>query len=195
MTIRNEYSTIINEVIILEHRKSKLIIGKPGGTAAKNSKTYKISIPSTWVNEMGLDDEHRDVELSFNEGTIYISPVLSLDEYVSKKLKQKHTLYKISFYDKHELCTLIYADFTDCTIKVEQCTSNTIKTAFGNNPVPSWESFQEFLEERCIPRGRDGLREYLESIGIDEYDPFEIIKKTEGRMAEDCQWIKTEKIL
>ena len=32
----------------------------------------------------------------------------------------------------------------------------------------------------------------LETIGVEEYDPVEIIKKTEGRMAEDEQWIRIE---
>ena len=47
-----------------------------------------------------------------------------------------------------------------------------------------------FLEERCIPRQRDGIREYLGVLGLDEYDPWEIIKRTKGRMAEDQQWIE-----
>lgn len=42
--------------------------------------------------------------------------------------------------------------------------------------MPSWLDFLNFLEERCIPRDRAGLREYLETIGVDEYDPIEIIK-------------------
>ena len=51
-----------------------------------------------------------------------------------------------------------------------------------------------FLEDRCIPRSRAGLREYLEAIGVDKYDPLEIIQKTEGRMSEDNQWLKVEEI-
>ena len=47
-----------------------------------------------------------------------------------------------------------------------------------------------FLEERCVPRQREGIREYLETLGLDEYDPWEIIKRTQGRMAEDQQWIE-----
>lgn len=43
--------------------------------------------------------------------------------------------------------------------------------------MPSWLDFLNFLEERCIPRDRAGLREYLETIGVDEYDPIEIIQK------------------
>ena len=46
------------------------------------------------------------------------------------------------------------------------------------------------LEERCVPRQRAGLREYLEVIGVGEYDPLEIIRKTAGRMAEDSQWLE-----
>ena len=37
--------------------------------------------------------------------------------------------------------------------------------------------------------------EYLESIGVGEYDPLAIIRKTEGRMAEDDQWMKIEVIV
>ena len=34
------------------------------------------------------------------------------------------------------------------------------------------------------------MREYLEALGMDEYNPLEIIKRTQGRMAEDDQWIE-----
>ena len=75
---------------------------------------------------------------------------------------------------------------------VENQAVPTIKTAFGNNPVPSWEDFQRFLAERCIPRQRAGLREYLEALGLDTYDPLAIIEKTGGHMAEDQQWLSME---
>jgi hypothetical protein len=67
-----------------------------------------------------------------------------------------------------------------------------VKTAFGNNLLPTWEDFQFFLQERCIPRQRAGLQEYLETIGVSEYDPVEIINKTAGRMAEDNQWLEMD---
>ena len=37
-------------------------------------------------------------------------------------------------------------------------------------------------------------REYLETIGVDHYDPLEIIQKTQGRMAEDAIWLTVEEI-
>ncbi len=50
------------------------------------------------------------------------------------------------------------------------------------------------MESRCIPRTRAGLREYLETIGVDRYDPLEIIRKTQGRMAEDDLWLTVEEV-
>lgn len=44
------------------------------------------------------------------------------------------------------------------------------------------------------PESRAGLREYLEAIGLEEYDPLEIIRKTAGRMAEDQQWLEVEEL-
>lgn len=75
-------------------------------------------------------------------------------------------------------------------MSAENHVADPVKTAFGNNPRPTWDDFQAFLEERCIPRQRAGLREYLEAIGVAEYDPLQIIRKTQGRMAEDQQWLE-----
>ena len=162
----------------MERRIAKLIVGKAGGTAGKDSKTYKVSVPSKWVAELGLADSK--IEISFDDERIVISPHLSMDKFLEKKKSLGHKLMSIKFYDGEILCTKIIVDFTDET--------------FGKNEVPTWEDFQNFLEERCVPRSRSGIREYLEAIGVEEYSPMEIIKKTNGRMAEDNQWLKWEGI-
>jgi hypothetical protein len=95
----------------------------------------------------------------------------------------------LRLYDGGTLCTVIHADFTAKSVTAENFVSDPVITAFGNNKTPSWQDFLEFLEERCIPRQRAGLREYLDAIGVDEYDPLAIIQKTAGRMAEDNQWL------
>lgn len=191
MTIRYEYA-IIFTVIVMERRIAKLIVGKAGGTAGKDSKTYKVSVPSKWVAELGLTDSK--MELSFDGERIIISPHLSMGEFLESKKSLGHKLLKLEFYDGESLCTKIIADFTDKTLSVENTTERIVKTAFGKNEASSWEDLQNFLEERCVPRSRNGIREYLEIIGVEEYDPLEIIRKTKGRMAEDNQWIKLEEI-
>ncbi len=176
----------------MERRIAKLIVGKAGGTAGKDSKTYKVSLPSKWVAELGLPN--RKIELSFDGERIVISPHLSMDEFLEKKKTLGHKLINFEFYDGEFLCTQIIADFTDETLSIENMTEHIVKTAFGKNETPTWEDFRFFLEERCLPRSRSGIREYLEAIGVEEYEPLEIIKKTEGRMAEDNQWIRWEEI-
>ena len=182
----------MTEVKNIERRQGKIIIHASGGTAAKGANTYKLTLPSAWMKEMGINESNREVELSFDGNTITIARRLSVDEFISTKREQGHALIKLSYFDGEELCTTIIADSAERVLCIENHTERVIKTAFGNNAVPTWEDLQHFLEERCIPRARAGLREYLETIGVEEYDPIEIIKKTEGRMAEDEQWIRIE---
>lgn len=176
----------------MERRIAKLIVGKAGGTAGKDSKTYKVSLPSKWVAELGLADSK--MEIAFDGERITISPHFSIDEFLEKKKVLGHKLIKFEFYDGEVLCTKIITDFTDKTLSVKNTTEHIVKTAFGKNETPTWEDFQNFLEERCVPRSRSGIREYLEAIGVEEYNPIEIIKKTSGRMSEDNQWLKWEVI-
>lgn len=171
----------------METRLAKLSAGRSGGTASAKSKNYKMSLPTTWVEQLGLNQNNRDLELSFDGDRIIITPRFSPEELISRAIKQGHKLYKFSFFDKDKLCTRIYADFTEKRLRAENFTDNFVKTAFGNNEFPSWEDFLEFLEERCIPKSRSGLREYLEAIGADSNNPLDILSITQGKMAEDDQ--------
>lgn len=176
----------------MEKRIAKINISSAGGTAAKGSKTCKVTLPTSWMNELGIGEERRDVELSFDGNQIVISRHLTGEEFAEQKIAAGHDVRLLHFYDGDKLCTVIYADFTDETLTVENYVDDPVKTAFGNNVLPTWAAFQAFLEERCVPRQRAGLREYLETIGVSEYDPLEIIRKTAGRMAEDHQWLEME---
>lgn len=176
----------------MKKRIGNVIIQAPGGTASKNSCTYKVSLPSAWIKEMGITDSDRQIELTFDGTAITISKKLSLDEFICSGRNEEHKIYLFSYYDDQTLCSKIAADYTDQTLCFENYTSNFLRTAFGNNSAPTWEDFQIFLEERCIPRSRAGLREYLETIGVERYEPLDIIYKTKGRMAEDDQWIHLE---
>ena len=180
-------------VIRMEKRISKIIVGMAGGTAGKSAKTYKISLPTKWVNELSLNE--KQVQMCFDGEKIIILPCLLLSEFLIKKQNAGHNIVLLYFYDNDVLCTKICADFTDETLVAENFTDNIVKTAFGKNIFPDWDDFNDFLRERCVPESRSGIREYLEAIGVEEYDPLKIIEKTQGRMAEDNQWIELEKII
>ena len=174
----------------MEKRIAKVNISPAGGTAALGATTCKVTLPTSWLEELGIGKNRREMELSFDGEQITISCRLSGEEFAAHKLALGHDVRVLRLYDKSKLCTTIYADFTDETLAAENHVANPVKTAFGNRALPTWMDFQAFLEERCVPRQRAGLREYLEAIGLSEYDPLAMIKKTGGRMAEDEQWIE-----
>lgn len=179
----------------METRMANLIIGTPGGTASRNSQTYKLSLPSAWVREMGLSKEAHQLLLSFDGTQIVVSRRPSFQEFWDAAAAQRHHLLHISLLEGNSLCGEMLVDDTAQTVCVQNHTADILKTPFGNNLTPSWEDYREFLQTRCIPQSRAGLREYLEALGLDHYDPLAIIRKTRGRMAEDALWLKVEEIL
>lgn len=176
----------------MERRTARVNISSAGGTAGKDSKTCKVSLPTTWMNTLGIDWAHRELELTFDGTKITLSRRLSGPEFAERQRAQGHDVRVLRLYDNDILCSTVYADFTKKAVSVENQPVPSVKTAFGNNALPDWEDFQRFLAERCVPRQRAGLREYLEALGLEEYDPLAIIKKTGGRMAEDQQWLTIE---
>ena len=174
----------------MEKRMGKVNISTAGGTAAKGAKTCKVTIPTTWLTAMGITEQQREVELTFDGTRIVIAPPVSMEQFESCALAQGHQVRIFRYYDRDTLCSEIVADYTAHDLRAENYTPQLIKTAFGKNTLPTWEDLNAFLEERCVPQQRAGLREYLETLGLDEYDPLAIIRKTRGRMAEDEQWLE-----
>ena len=178
----------------METRFGRITVSRAGGTAGRGAKTYKLALPTAWVSALSLTEGGRRVELSFDGGAITIRPEQTMEEFLESRLAAGHSLLDIRFYDGAALCTRIYADRTAKELRAENCTGDLVKTAFGSAPLPTWADLESFLEERCIPRERAGLRSYLDAIGVDEYEPLAIIQKTRGRMAEDDQWIEVEEL-
>lgn len=141
---------------------------------------------------MKLDAGERQLVLSFDGEQIVLRKAQSVAQFAERRLMRGHDVRMLRYYDGSTLCTTICADFTEQTLCVENHTAHLVKTAFGKRENPTWEEFLAFLEERCVPRTRAGLREYLQALKLDEYDPVVIIQKTAGRMAEDDQWLEME---
>ena len=168
----------------METRTARLSVGHSGGTAGAGSRNYKVTLPTKWIERLGLGVNNREMELA----------LLTAEEFAENAIKHGHSVYKFSFFDGDRLCSVIYADFTEKQVRADNYTENIVKTAFGRNSTPSWDDFREFLKERCIPGSRSGLNEYLETIGADSSDPLDILPITKGRMAEDDQRLIMEKL-
>ncbi len=105
---------------------------------------------------------------------------------------------KLNYYDgnnnQNRLNTVIHANYQTHVITIENYTDNLIFRAFGINEHPTWKDYEEFLESRCFPRDRANCKDILNALGLSNigYDPIEIIKKTNGRMADDTMYLEIE---
>ena len=102
--------------------------------------------------------------------------------------------YPLSLYYmyKQMICTIIDVDVLEQKVKIINYTDKLMFRAFGSNLNPTFDDYNEFLKSRCFPETRDKIKVVLADLDLPFYDPFIIIQKTEGRMAEDNFWIKIE---
>lgn len=108
-------------------------------------------------------------------------------------LPQRKTALRLLYMFRDQLCTVIDVDEKNKTVQVTNYTECMLKRAFGVVEHPGYEQYEEFLESRCFPRSRDKMKWILRDLNLPFYDPFMIIEKTEGRMAEDDFWIRIER--
>lgn len=99
---------------------------------------------------------------------------------------------RMNYMNRNELCTVIDVNFKEHKVYITNKTDVIWRRAFGVVTEPTWEDFEWFLQERCFPKSRAHCKDILRDMGLDFYDPLQIIEKTKGRMAEDCQWIEIE---
>lgn len=176
----------------LEERQAKVLVNKAGGTAGLAGKSYRVVLPPVWAKQLNISTENREIILQFDGECITIrrAGTSEYESFLNEARSKEHDLLIFHYYDGENLCTKICADRTTRRLAIQNETDDVLSTAFGINQNPNWEDLMNFLESRCIPRQRDGLQYYLAQLGLEHYEPLEIIRKTAGRMAEDACWIK-----
>lgn len=97
---------------------------------------------------------------------------------------------RMEYMCEEDCCSVILVNTDDKKIKVINETDNMLHRAFGIKAKPDWNDFEAFLRSRCFPEDREDVETLLEDLDLEEYDPLAIVERTEGRMAEDLQWIK-----
>ena len=114
-------------------------------------------------------------------------------DYIEKiKVPEKTLPHRMFYMNNQMICTMIDVDDINQKIMIKNFTNNILYKAFGKNENPTYKDYEEFLKSRCFPETRDKLKLVLEDLNLPFYDPYLIVEKTEGRMAEDDFWIKIE---
>jgi len=112
-----------------------------------------------------------------------------ISRYINRPPEENYTMRMTYMYKQHP-CTVIDVDFLNRKIKIQNKTDDIIHRAFGIIEEPTWDDFEYFLEDRCFPRTRANCKELLKQLGLDNYDPLQIIEKTKGKCTDDKLWIK-----
>lgn len=100
---------------------------------------------------------------------------------------------RLWYMEKDRVCTIIDVDERLRRVKIYNYTHDYILRAFGREEHPTFKEYEAFLESRCFPKSRDKMKIILKDLGLPFYDPFLIIEKTQGKMAEDDFWIRIER--
>lgn len=98
----------------------------------------------------------------------------------------------MSFLNKDKLVTRIDFSFSSEEVKITNYIDDILILPFGIVESPTFKQFREFLESRCFPRTRYNAKQLLTHLGLQCYEPFDIIRKTHGVQNEDTCWIRFE---
>lgn len=113
----------------------------------------------------------------------------TVSKYLREPFYDKYGM-RIDFMYKTSVCTTILVDFCNERIEITNKTDDILHRAFGVNESPSWEDFNEFLSDRCFSKSRGDRKSVLTALGIDSYDPIQIVEQTKGKTYEDSQWMR-----
>lgn len=174
----------------------------PGYTTAKEIKQVRKQLGLTQKDfAMLINASKSTVERWERSDDPIIGPMVLLlkmlekyPEYVETiRVPEKIYPIRLWYMHKQSLCTLIDVDEVHRHVQIRNYTDNVMFRAFGKEEEPDYEMYTAFLESRCFPKSRDKMKLVLKDLNLPFYDPFMIIEKTEGRMAEDNFWIKIER--
>lgn len=100
---------------------------------------------------------------------------------------------RLFYMNKNDISTVIDVDYVNRRVKFRNYTDNIVERAFGVREKVSFEDYEHFIESRCFPSSRDKMKIELEKLDLPFYDPISIIEKTQGRLADDDNWIRIER--
>lgn len=94
---------------------------------------------------------------------------------------------------KDELISTVEVDGLDVLVtnyeNVEYHVQHFLRP-FGDRTKVSVNALFDYFEFRSIPRTRSGIDKILKCIGLNEYDPYRIVRITHGTLSDDDVWLR-----
>ena len=106
------------------------------------------------------------------------------------KRKQKDIVmdkFAFEVYWKDEITARVYVRGKD--VVVSRFTDNPGKQLFADKKMTRYQ-LGRILELRCWDKQRSDITEILAHLGLKEYNPYEIVRKTHGVSYNDYIWFR-----
>ena len=101
----------------------------------------------------------------------------------------RRRIIEFDYMNRNTICSHVVADYETGEVRVQDFSNDTINMFFGKREH-SIEVMEALWEERCFPRTRYNAKELLNSMDLQFYDAYQIIRRTHGVLPEDYYWIR-----
>ncbi|MCI9077589.1 MAG: hypothetical protein HFH68_01525 [Lachnospiraceae bacterium] len=96
---------------------------------------------------------------------------------------------KFEYWYGPKLCTRVFVDYAEQSVKVINFTDDIILQAFGRRKI-TIGTIDEFFRERVFPETRVNCKELLRQMGFRNYDAESIARKTHGILYNGLFWLR-----
>lgn len=106
-----------------------------------------------------------------------------------KREKKEQIMDEFSFevYWKDEITARVYVKKKE--VIISRYSENPGKQLFAEKKMTRYQ-LGKILEMRCWEKGRADINEILKHLGLTEYNPYEIVRKTHGVSYNDFIWFR-----
>jgi hypothetical protein len=102
-------------------------------------------------------------------------------------MDNKYDKLEFSVFWENEKTADVCADVN--TVSIKRYVIHPVKQIFCKDTMTRYELGQ-ILRTRCWDEHREGLPRLLKALGLSEYNPYEICRKTHGVMYQDKIWFR-----
>jgi len=101
-------------------------------------------------------------------------------------------MIRFQYMERNNVTADVEVDYHKKTVRYQPYSEDIYALPFGVNMKPNLADVGRFFESRCFPKERRNCRQLLDDLGLQEYIPLDIVRKTHGRQLEDYCWIRFE---
>jgi hypothetical protein len=145
------------------------------------------------IAEKEAEIEKRKVLLSKKKKLIFLLQQAQKEKKALEKEKKQMPViedYAFEVFWKNELTARVIVDMDE--VKVSRFCIHPVKQIFASSKMTRYQ-LNQILAMRCFDRNRDDAQEKLKALGLDYYNPYEIVKRTHGVSYNDYIWIRFPK--